>query len=170
MANDVLPGSSFMEDFYAECEDHLRDIRRSILVLENEATEPAARSSAIESMFRSFHSLKGILGMAGFQVAEKLAHQTEEYLRGLSRREVGVTPEGLDTLIASTAALDESVLAQRDGRPVADQSAILARLAALGHEPGASGPHDAGQSVPGDRVLAATRAGTPVWQILFSPL
>src|ERR1044072_7530263 len=93
------PGSSFMDDFYAESDDHLRDIRRAILLLENAAIEPAARNSALESIFRSFHSLKGILGMAGFQVAEKLAHQTEEYLRGLSRQEIGVTSEGLDALI-----------------------------------------------------------------------
>src|ERR1044071_6865297 len=169
MPIDTHPGSSFMDDFYAECDDHLRDIRRSVLVLENNSASDTTRGSALQSIFRSFHSLKGILGMAGLQLAERLAHRTEDYLRGLSRQEVGVSSEGMDALLAATMTIEQLVSAHREGTPTPDITALLSRLAALTHEPSDEDSIEAPRTIPEDRLLAATNAGIPVWHILFSP-
>ena len=58
-----------LNDFYAECEEHLNNIRSSLVELER-GVEADERVVLIEKLFRSFHSLKGILGMAGIQSAE----------------------------------------------------------------------------------------------------
>ena len=86
-----------------------------MLQLENETSE-AGKTSVLESLFRSFHSLKGILGMAGLPVPEGFAHQTEDYLRALSRNELAVSSEGIDALLAATSAIEELVAGHRDGK------------------------------------------------------
>src|SRR5258707_4937846 len=134
MAIDTSPGSSFMDDFYAECEDHLRDIRRAVLQLENETSE-AGKTSALESLFRSFHSLKGILGMAGLPAPEGFAHQTEDYLRALSRNEMAVSNEGIDALLAASTAIEQLVSGHRDGKTAPDSGTLAARLANLTRGP-----------------------------------
>jgi len=169
MANDTSPGSSFMDDFYAECDDHLRDIRRSVLSLENDSTD-SARHTALDSLFRSFHSLKGILGMAGLQIAERLAHQTEDYLRALSREQIVLSTDGVDTLLDATTAIEQLVSNHREGKPAADSPAavISTRLAALTRATigiGWTGPRPTSD----DRFRAALKAGTPLWRVLFSP-
>jgi two-component system, chemotaxis family, sensor kinase CheA len=156
-----------MDDFYAECEDHLRDIRRAVLQLENETSE-AGKTSVLESLFRSFHSLKGILGMAGLPVPEGFAHQTEDYLRALSRNELAVSSEGIDALLAATGAIEELVAGHRDGKTAPDSGTLAVRLANLTRGPAmASTP--GGRSTAEDRMLAAARRGIPLWKVLFSP-
>src|SRR6187200_1480198 len=90
---DLTP--ELLNDFFAECEEHLNIIRHSLVELEK-GVEREALVSLIERLFRSFHSLKGIVGMAGLRSAEQLAHRTEDYLRDLSRGKIPLTPQGLD--------------------------------------------------------------------------
>jgi len=80
-------GADFMDDYFAECDEHLATIRRLLLDLEGSLV--AARplpASAIEDLFRSFHSIKGISGMVELREAEMLAHHMESYLRVLRQR------------------------------------------------------------------------------------
>jgi chemotaxis protein histidine kinase CheA len=49
----------FMEDYFAEAEEHLTAVRRGLLLIESAAggDPPPA---VVEELFRSFHSLKGL--------------------------------------------------------------------------------------------------------------
>ena len=73
----------FLDDYYAECDEHLVSIRRSLVMLEDEVDAGTLDRTLLDNLFRSFHTLKGISGMVGLSAAEQLAHHLESYLRDL---------------------------------------------------------------------------------------
>jgi two-component system chemotaxis sensor kinase CheA len=136
-----------MDDFYAECDEHLVEIRRALLQLEQQVGEPALDPSTIEKIYRSLHSVKGICGMAGLQSAEKLAHTAEDYLRALTRHDSVLTSTGLDVLNQVTRKLEELVLNHRQSQPESDVRALVEQTAALLPRPAEARPVESpGQS------------------------
>src|SRR5215212_4422516 len=117
-----------MDDFYAECDDHLVAIRRALLKLEEIAGANVVDPQELEVVFRSFHSLKGISGMAGLQKAERVAHRAEDYLRAVTKHQGSVTTEGLDVLTAVTRLLEQMVVAHREKNESPDEIQVLERL------------------------------------------
>ena len=89
------PGKAFFEqfidDYFAECEEHLTSSRRLMLELEN--TDPAGkpRGEVLDELLRDFHSIKGLSAMVGMEEVTQLAHHIEDYLRELQqpRAEIG---------------------------------------------------------------------------------
>ena len=60
---------SFLDDYFAEAEEHLAVIRRALLVLERTVGQSRHDAANIEELFRSFHSLKGIAVSQGAREA-----------------------------------------------------------------------------------------------------
>ena len=54
---------NFLDDYFAECEEHLTIVRRGLLALEGSVGHDRPDPVVTEELFRSFHSLKGISGM-----------------------------------------------------------------------------------------------------------
>ncbi|MEO6238517.1 MAG: Hpt domain-containing protein, partial [Vicinamibacterales bacterium] len=111
--DDFLAG--FMDDYFVECEEHLATIRRLLLAMDARAGEQLVDPQALDELFRSFHSIKGISGMVELREAEMLAHHMESYLRALRQREVQLTVAGIDALIRGVDTLEQSIAARRDG-------------------------------------------------------
>ena len=106
----------FLEDYFAESDDHLRSVRRNLIALEDSpALDGALEKPVLNELFRSFHTLKGISAMANVTAAETLAHSMENYLRRLRDGLTALTAEGLHALIESTKKLEEIVAARRSG-------------------------------------------------------
>src|SRR5688572_834575 len=103
--DDLFP--QLLDDYFAECDEHLSIIRRCLLTLEGRSDAPGDAVSVIDELFRSFHTLKGISGMVSFHAAEELAHSTESFLRALRRGAAVLTAEGVEALFAATAMLEE---------------------------------------------------------------
>ena len=59
-AGDFIAG--FLDDYFAECDEHLTVVRR-ILLAADSVTGCELGPAAVEFLFRSFHSLKGLSGM-----------------------------------------------------------------------------------------------------------
>lgn len=112
-----------LNDFYAECDEHLGAIRRSLVALES-ANEHNGASHEIDKLFRSFHSLKGMAGIAGIHSAETLAHRAEDYLRDLLSDRLKLTSEGLDLLANVIQFLDRTIAAFRDKQPLPDSAPL----------------------------------------------
>src|SRR5262245_10084101 len=110
------PDSDLMADFYVESEDHLVEIRRALLKIAEQIGEVNLDRDSIEKLFRSFHSLKGICGMAGLHEAEQASHRAEDFLRALSRQETALSEEGLNVLITVAQKLEELVARHRAGK------------------------------------------------------
>ena len=159
--------SPFMDDFYAECDDHLGQIRRTVLKLEESANAPDA--AALDELFRSFHSLKGICGMAGIEPAERLAHRTEDYLRSLTKHEADLTNKGIDVLNAVTAALEQIVVSFRQSQPLPEIASLLERVGQAMSRTQAESQTASSEQQLQDKVADARARGLLVWKCTFVP-
>src|SRR5215216_7873996 len=83
--------AEFLDDYFAESEEHLTILRRDLLALERFVNKPHIDRPLLDEIFRSFHSLKGISSMVGVREAEQLAHEMESYLRALRQDQAALT-------------------------------------------------------------------------------
>src|SRR5687768_4159764 len=104
----------FLDDYYAESDEHLLSVRRNLLALEDSLSAGRAiEKQVLNELFRSFHTLKGISAMANVAAAETLAHYMESYLRQLRDGQSSLNERGLNALIESTKKIEQIVAARR---------------------------------------------------------
>ena len=127
--NDFSEG--FIDDYFAECEEHLTDATRALLALEDSIGDPAAERAAIDELFRIFHTLKGISAMVELRPAEQLAHHLEHYLRAIRERELFVSADGVELLIQGAQRLEQIIAARRSQGPQPSIDDVVARVAAI---------------------------------------
>lgn len=191
--------AELLDDFYAECDEHLATMREQLTSLERALAANAFDPAAVETLFRSLHSFKGNAAMVALRPAEQLAHAAEDYLRRLSRHEVTLTPAGFQALVNSVQQLGKIVATHRQKQPLPAIDSILDELAALeasppAPAPGSSAPApapaatsalaDAGTAAanstsprtapapapsPADPVSEALQQGLTVWRCTFTP-
>jgi two-component system chemotaxis sensor kinase CheA len=123
--------ADFLDDYFAECEEHLAIIRRNLLALEPFVQQPEIERTMIDELFRSFHSIKGLSGMVGVKEAEQVAHEMESYLRSLRDKQVLLTSEGLDALMSGTKMLELVIATHRQQNPLPDVTFVLKQLTAV---------------------------------------
>ena len=132
---------NFLDDYFAEAEEHLSVIRRALLILERSMGQPRPDAANLEELFRSFHSLKGIAGMVEHAETEALAHELETCLRAIREGEATVNLVTMDALIKGAGTLEASIAARRAGAPPLDTSKMAAELRDLAAvESGAPAP------------------------------
>src|SRR4029079_11421831 len=124
----------FIDDYYAECDEHLFSIRRSLVSLEDEVDSAAVDRTILDNLFRSFHTLKGISGMVGLGAAEQLAHHLESYLRELREGTIVLTKPGFDALSAGVSLLENVINARRNDQPIPSIDEAVERLQAVSAE------------------------------------
>ena len=125
----------FIEDYFAECEEHLSTARRVLLELERLPAADKASALARQELSRSLHTLKGLSGMVGVTSAEHVAHVLEDSLRGIERAGTRFDAGLVDTLLSGVDLLERCVAARRSGAAApdatAEASAVLAALEEL---------------------------------------
>ena len=134
---DFLAG--FMDDYFAECDEHLTSVRRILLSAESGADQ-ALSDGELEELFRSFHSLKGLSGMVALREAEQLAHGMESYLRRLRGRTALLNEAGLDALIRGTHLLEQVIASRRDRTSPPEIMTAVHLLEQFAAEPAAEVP------------------------------
>ena len=126
----------FLDDYFAEAEEHLRSLRRNILDLEDSlSTGRKLKKNTLDELFRSFHTLKGISAMAGVSAAEAMAHSMESYLRLLREGQAQLSEDGLSALIRGTQKIAEIVAARRENSeipPITDETRLLDLMVSRG--------------------------------------
>lgn len=162
-----------LNEFYSECDEHLKAVRRSLTVLDSSGAEMQA--TEVERLFRSFHSLKGIIAMAGISSAEQVAHRTEDFLREVSVGRAALTAKGIDLLAKSALVIEETVAAFRDKQPLPDASTLLAELKTLGpsgsiepERPAASPPGGDRENVLEQTISEKSQRGLQIWKATFT--
>ena len=83
---------SLLVDFISESKEHLEEATAQLLSLENDPDN----EEAINSVFRAFHTLKGIAGFLNLDEIKNLAHDTENLLDLVRKHEVNLTPSLTD--------------------------------------------------------------------------
>lgn len=173
--------AAFMDDYYAESEEHLAILRRGLVQLEAEMGQPEVESAAlIDELFRSFHTLKGLSSMVSVREAEELAHFMEGYLRLLRERRASLSEDGLDALMDGVGLLEQVIAAYRAGATAPAVPAMLERLAALADtprpadkpEPVAANAPDTQTALQAEtqrKLAAAQEQEVPLWHFIFTP-
>ncbi len=144
----------FLDDYYAECDEHLVLIRRALVTLEDEVDTATIDRAVLDNLFRSFHTLKGISGMVGLGAAEQLAHHLESYLRELREGSVVLNASGFESLAAGVSLLENVINARRNDQAIPSIGDMAARL------------QTATTSAPAD---TENNAAVTRWQIEFTP-
>jgi len=147
--------AQFLDDYFAECDEHLTLVRRHLLALEEQAGRPGLDRPLLDELFRSFHTLKGISGMVGLGEAEQLAHHMEGYLRVLRHSRATLGGEGVEALMSGARALEQVIASFRRKEPRPSVDATVARLEALVSDPPPA-PEQRDAPKPGERGDAKT--------------
>ncbi|HZM93265.1 MAG TPA: Hpt domain-containing protein, partial [Vicinamibacterales bacterium] len=152
--------SSFMDDYFAEADEHLLSVRRCLLILDGSVGADVS-PAVLEELFRSCHSLKGISAMVELREAELLAHHMESGLRAIRQGEVHLDAASLDTLLAGANALEAVIVARREGLPMPSEAPVIAALGTLASSASAV----RSQTATPSSAVAPTRG----WFVKFVP-
>ncbi|WP_439621880.1 chemotaxis protein CheA [Gemmata sp.] len=171
--NDRNDLTELFADYLVECDEHLTGARSALLALE--AQPGGAGPDVLDTLFRHFHTLKGLSGIAGVREAERVAHHLESYLAEVRRGTVALAADGADALVEGVKALEAAIAAHRDGLPPPETGPLVTRLGALVAGAGRAGtaaPPPAPSGVAPDKreqIRAAVRGGAGAWRVTFAP-
>jgi two-component system, chemotaxis family, sensor kinase CheA len=90
-----------LSEFHAEAVDHLQQIEAALLILDQQPDNP----EALNSIFRSFHTIKGNAGFLGLVPMHTLAHEVESLLDLARNRELRLKPAIITEILRSRDAL-----------------------------------------------------------------
>jgi two-component system chemotaxis sensor kinase CheA len=158
-----------MAEFHAEAVEHVQQIEAALLALEHQPED----MEALNSIFRSFHTIKGNAGFLQLMPMHKLAHEVESLLDLARSKKLVLTPGIITEILRSRDAIQAQVsqvgVALEHGRlpdqviPVSHLISAVRQLAAGGPSAGAASapalPAVAPGPVPG---VVPPAAATPV--------
>jgi two-component system, chemotaxis family, sensor kinase CheA len=101
---------SLMRDFIAEGLEYIEEIEVNILNLENEPNN----KEYINTIFRPFHSIKGVASFLNLEKIRALAHNLENLLDKARNAEIDVTPTLIDVVLDGADALKTLIGQLRD--------------------------------------------------------
>jgi two-component system chemotaxis sensor kinase CheA len=122
---------AFLDDYFAESDEHLAGARRTLLTLESALAKPGTERAPLEELFRIFHSIKGISAMVELRPAEQLAHELESYLRAVRQREIPLTAAGVDLLMDGVTRLEQVIGARKQSTVMPPIDDVVSRMTAL---------------------------------------
>lgn len=161
MAGNEAFFDGFLDDYFAESEDHLTAAADALLKLDAALGNPAAERVLIDDLFRYFHTLKAISAMVELRPAEQLAHHLEHYLGAIREGDVSLSVDGTNVLIEGTRRLEQIVAAHRTHLEQPSILDVLARIDAVVRPAG-------GRDVRPSRA-AAEADNTRSWICTFKP-
>ena len=98
---NLAENEELLTEFQAEASDHLGQIESAVLELE----QNAASEEAINSLFRSFHTLKGVAGFLNLVPINRLAHEIEDLMDLVRSGKLEIFKEIVDLVLDSKDAI-----------------------------------------------------------------
>ncbi len=172
--------SDLFADYLVECDEHLTGIKHLLLSLE--ANHGVVGREHLDGLFRHFHTIKGLSGIAGVREAEQLAHHLEEYLGAVRKGVAALSGAGVSVLADGVKTLEAVIGARRDHLPAPGVAPLIERVVVLlathaEPEPSSSASHPSGEArrrtgPPPEKLVsirAALGAGARAWSVTFVP-
>ena len=103
--------SQYLGAFLDEAGDNLKHLDDLILLVESDPANPGA----INEIFRSAHTLKGMSATMGFERMAALTHAIEDMLDGVRKGEYSLRGEDIDLLFRSLDTMQAMVDSIRGG-------------------------------------------------------
>ena len=98
---DLGESRELLTEFYGEAVEHLQQIEAALLTLERQPDDP----EALNSMFRSFHTIKGNAGFLELAPMNRLAHEVESLLDLARNRRLRLNSAIITEILRSRDAL-----------------------------------------------------------------
>lgn len=86
------------EDFVVEAREHIENIEKGLLELETDKEN----ENIINSIFRSFHTIKGLAGFVDIAFLVNISHETESLLDKARKKEFTVNKKAIDLFLKSS--------------------------------------------------------------------
>ena len=154
--------ASLVQEFVSEARSHIESAEAAVLTVEERPDD----MEAINAIFRSFHTIKGVAGFLNLKQIGSLAHSAESLLDQARKGQLKLSGSAVDLVLASIDLMKElindlveAVNAQRAPSPNANLSALLRRLAdcaAKKLEVGEQAPPTLGSPTTGSPTPAVT--------------
>jgi two-component system chemotaxis sensor kinase CheA len=113
-------------EFYGEAVDHLQQIEAALLVLDQQPDN----QEALNSIFRSFHTIKGNAGFLGLVPMHTLAHEVESLLDLARNHKLKLNAAIITEILRSRDALQ--ALTQQVGRAL-EKGQLPSQVVPVGH-------------------------------------
>lgn len=94
-----------LQEFHTEAVDHLNQIESAVLELEQDVTS----RNAINSMFRSFHTIKGVAGFLNLVPVNRLAHEVESLMDLVRNDKLEVFTGIIDLVLAAKDTITQLI-------------------------------------------------------------
>ncbi len=133
--------SEFIGEFITESQEHLQQAEESLLHLAMDA----GNQEAVQSCFRSLHTIKGGASFLGLERIQALAHAAEQSLDNIRTGAVVCGPEQADALLQALTRLGQLIVGLVTGATVeGDEEIWIERL----HRPAAGSMVEAEDYAP----------------------
>lgn len=126
MSLNLDENRELLTEFYAETVDHLQQIEAALLALDQEPDNP----EALNSIFRSFHTIKGNAGFLGLVPMHTLAHEVESLLDMARNRKLRLNAAIITEILRSRDALQN--LTQQVGLAL-EKGQLPSQVVAVSH-------------------------------------
>lgn len=137
VSGDTSDMSAYAEIFQSESQEFLQLMNDALLALEDHPADLAP----VDEVFRAAHSLKGMAAAMGYGAIAQAAHELEELVDTLRRRERQVTRELVDVLLSACDRLGAGIAeAAAGGSPDAPMAELVAGLREVAEAPSAPPP------------------------------
>ena len=150
----------YLDAFIRESEEAITELNNSLLDLESDPSD----TEAMDSIFRTAHTLKGNFGAMGFDDAANLAHAVEDLLDEMRQGEMEVTPEVMDLVFAGVDQIEVIVNEiEAEGESQTETDEMVTELRTVLEEgPEAAGDDPAAGSAGGDSEGSSQNGGVTV--------
>lgn len=171
--------SEFLDDYFAECDEHLAVMRRALITLSGMVGRVLEDPTPLEELRRRLHTVKGLSGMVQFQEAQDIAHVLEDCVKATLRYDAPLAEAGVVFLRDGLARLEAALTARRDGMDPHDPTPFVrdAQDRCREFQPSAGGGEPADASVRMRRWTSAElkrlrerrQAAEKLWCFSFEP-
>ncbi|WP_132059375.1 chemotaxis protein CheA [Halorussus amylolyticus] len=115
----------YLQEFIRESEENITELNNSLLELEDDPNDEAA----MDSIFRTAHTLKGNFGAMGFQESSDLAHAIEDLLDEIRQGRMEVSADIMDLVFEGVDEIDRALdQIEEDGEADIDPDDIIAEI------------------------------------------
>ena len=115
VSTSLASDPELVAEFISESRDHLSSLEGQLLALENDV----ANRDAVDSIFRSFHTIKGLAGFLDFPAIQTVAHEVETLLDLARNKQLSISGPVVDIILEGADYLKdeiEAVEARLEGR------------------------------------------------------
>ena len=158
--SDFAGMEDLLQDFLVEAGDLLSGVDNKLVDLERAPGD----KGLLNDIFRGFHTIKGGAGFLNAAELVSLCHLTENLFDKLRNGELEITPEVMDVILFSTAAVRDMFDSLEQGvQPAPADPSLMDKLReALAGELGAGEPAAAPRPAPAPAPVVAAPAAIAV--------